>query len=168
MSAGRRIGVSGHQSRPGLDWDWAAARIREEFSRAPVAGAYTSLAVGADQLFAREALALGVPVTAVVPMPDYERTFDPDGLSAYHGLLARCEVVQLDGGVPDEEAFLAAGRRVADSSDLLVAVWDGKPAAGLGGTADIVDYCLGGGRAVLHLDPFARVVRALGPEPLND
>ncbi len=43
---------------------------------------------------------------------------------------------------------MAAGRAVADRSDLLLAVWDGAPAAGLGGTADIVRYAEERGKAV--------------------
>ncbi len=35
---------------------------------------------------------------------------------------------------------MAGGRAVADGCDLLLAVWDRKPAAGLGGTADVVAY----------------------------
>ena len=41
---------------------------------------------------------------------------------------------------PSEAAFLAAGRLVVERSDVLAAVWDGKPARGSGGTADVVDY----------------------------
>jgi hypothetical protein len=162
MTAGLRVGVSGHQARPGIDWAWTADRIRGLLSsRSPVARAFTSLAVGSDQVFAREALALGIPVTAVIPMAGYERCFEPADREAYHALLARCDVLQLDGGGSDEEAFFAAGCRVADSCDLLVAVWDGKPSAGFGGTADIVDYCLKVGRSILHIDPIARETRML-------
>jgi hypothetical protein len=39
-----------------------------------------------------------------------------------------------------ERAHLAAGQVVVDRSERLVAVWDGKPARGIGGTADIVSY----------------------------
>ncbi|MEO5877101.1 MAG: hypothetical protein ABIQ26_19070, partial [Streptosporangiaceae bacterium] len=41
---------------------------------------------------------------------------------------------------PTDEAYLVAGHRVVKRSDLLLAVWDGRPAGGLGGTADIVAY----------------------------
>ena len=32
------------------------------------------------------------------------------------------------------------GRAVVDRSSVLVAVWDGQPSRGLGGTADVVAY----------------------------
>lgn len=162
MTASLRVGVSGHQSRRGLDWAWTAACIRDVLTQQGlVSRAFTSLAVGSDQIFAREALALRIPVTAVIPMPGYERCFKPADRSAYRDLLGQCEVLQLERADSDEQAFFTAGRQVADSCDLLVAVWDGKPAVGLGGTADIVDYCLKTGRSVVHIDPIARTVRAL-------
>src|SRR5271165_2228772 len=41
------------------------------------------------------------------------------------------------GEVTDEDAYMAAGRRVVDLSDVMIAVWIAKPAKGKGGTADI-------------------------------
>jgi hypothetical protein len=164
MRGTMRIAVSGHQARPGIDWTWTGAAIRQAFERhAPVERAFTSLAAGSDQVFARQALALGIPVTAVLPFPDYARCFQGSGLAAYEDLLRRCSVVTLPAGASDEHGFLEAGRQVADRADLLVAVWDGHPAAGPGGTADIVRYCVDAGRAVLHIDPLGRSVRSLGP-----
>jgi hypothetical protein len=32
------------------------------------------------------------------------------------------------------------GRAVVDRSSVLIAVWDGQPSRGLGGTADVVTY----------------------------
>jgi hypothetical protein len=39
-----------------------------------------------------------------------------------------------------EAAHMEAGKVVVDRSSVLVAVWDGQPARGLGGTADVVAY----------------------------
>jgi hypothetical protein len=43
---------------------------------------------------------------------------------------------------------MTAGRTVADRCDLLLAVWDGQPAAGLGGTADVVSHATYRGKSV--------------------
>jgi hypothetical protein len=40
-----------------------------------------------------------------------------------------------------------------DKSDMLIAIWDGKPAAGLGGTADAVGYALERRIKILQLNP---------------
>lgn len=163
MGSERRLGVTGHQAREGLDWDWTreqVARVLREDG--PVSEALTSLAVGTDQLFAQEALRLNAPVTAVLPFAGYERCFEAEGLANYRRLLDRCaQTVILERTGSDEEAFLAAGLHIADTCDLLVAVWDGKPSEGLGGTADVVAHAVASGRQIVHLDPFARTIRRL-------
>ncbi len=124
--------------------------------------AYSSLAVGADQVFAAAALNMNIPVLAVLPLYAYEQLFTGQELTRYHDLLARCEHIVLDraGGNP-EQAFLEAGRYIVDHSDVLIAVWDGGPSEGLGGTADIVDYAKCKNRHVFHIDPFQRTVTRL-------
>lgn len=161
-----QIGVTGHQARPGIDWDWIAAQTRNIFEQhKPVARVFSCLAAGTDQVFAREALAHGIPATAVIPMSDYERHFRGDDLAQYKRLVEQCERFLLPGAASDEEAFFAAGRYVVDSVDLLVAVWDGKPSAGLGGTGDVVRYALSSGQMVMHIDPILRTIRSLRSEP---
>ena len=51
------------------------------------------------------------------------------------------------------QAHLTAGQAVVDRSERLVAVWDGKPARGIGGTADIVSYARQKGVPVVVLWP---------------
>jgi hypothetical protein len=41
---------------------------------------------------------------------------------------------------PCPESFMQASRLMINSADLLWAVWDGAPARGYGGTADVVAY----------------------------
>lgn len=126
---------------------------------APVVGV-TSLAIGADTLFARLVLELGGALEAVVPFGDYEDRFaDERDRQDYRSLLgraARVEILQRHG--TDEEAYYAAGKRVADLSALLILVWDGKPAAGLGGTADIAEYVRQSRKAIIHLNPEMHTV----------
>jgi len=69
--------------------------------------------------------------------------------SEYEYLLkAAGSQVQLDYERPSEEAFMAGGKAVVDGCDILLAVWDGKPAAGLGGTADVVAYAKESGKPI--------------------
>lgn len=158
---GIRIGVTGHQHIP--------VRAREHVRRGLDAflAAYdgqgkevvglSSLAWGADQLFAAAMLNAGHALRAVIPSHGYESTFDRRGLTAYRTLLAGAErtagVVTLDYPEPCEEAFFAAGKRVVDGCDLLVAFWDGSPAAGKGGTGDAVAYARAQGRPVTVIWP---------------
>ena len=157
-----RIGVSGHQDREGIDWEWTGEALKKALTDFCTSlEGWSSLAVGADQLFARTVLDLGGHIVTVVPGDWYEDCFDEATLSAYRDLLTRGQSVTL-GGLHGEEAFLAAGLKVADSTELLVAIWDGKPAKGKGGTSDVVEHALRSGRRVLRIDPVARRTETLG------
>lgn len=136
----RTLGITGHQSIP----DTAIEHIRRGIAQAideagrPFRGV-SCLAVGADQLFARAILDAGGELVAIVPSRGYENTFDADGLDAYRALLnAAKECVNLDYDTPTQAAFMAGGQEVLNRCDHLIAVWDGQPSRGLGGTADIV------------------------------
>lgn len=73
----------------------------------------------------------------------------PSELAAFRRLLALAsEEVLLPFSAPAEDAFWAAGREVVERSDKLLAIWDGLPAAGLGGTADVVRYARAAGKDV--------------------
>jgi len=109
-----------------------------------------SLAVGTDQIFARALMAAGGRLHVIVPCEGYVSTFTTkEALSSYLELLASSvSRRELPYRSPSEEAFMAAGRAVADQCDLLLAVWDGAPAGGLGGTADVVLYAQDSGKPV--------------------
>ena len=150
-----KIGVSGHQQRAGIDWEWVKSAIDRILA---AEGAkhigYSSLAVGSDQLFARAILDQRNFLVAVVPSHDYERCFDPRELVAYRELLSQATVIELTAAQSSEEAFYAAGRYIVDHVDLLVAIWDGRSSEGLGGTADIVGYAKRIHKPIAHIDPL--------------
>ncbi|WP_240529697.1 hypothetical protein [Streptomyces mangrovisoli] len=141
-SAVTRIGVTGHRSIPSAVLPTVRSGIRRQLRYGGAVEALTSLAAGADQLFADLALESGVPVTAVIPGMDYEAHMgDADVQAAYRRLLVSCTArVDLPLEPTHEEAYYAAGRWIVDHADRLVAVWDGRPARGLGGTGDVVEY----------------------------
>lgn len=146
-----KVGVTGHQSIP-----WAAeAFVREEIATALARRGndligVSSLAAGADQIFASQVLDGGGQLLVVVPCARYEASFDDAAALARFRelLLAAVMVEQLPFSEPSEAAFLAAGHRVIDESDALIAVWDGLPARGLGGTGDAVAYAKSRGKDV--------------------
>lgn len=159
------LGVTGHQRLDDEDaWGWVAEEISAALSRLPppLIG-LSSLAVGADQLFAALVLAHGGELRAVLPFAAYAETFSPGkDLDGYRALLGRAtSVEELQARSGRQESYLAAGQRVVDSSDMVIAVWDGEEAAGLGGTGDIVRYALGKHKELLHVNPVRREVRRL-------
>jgi hypothetical protein len=139
-----RVGITGHQRLGGSDKRKQIKRALEsvvrDFSGSLIA--VSSLAVGADQLFARVMMDHGAAIDAVIPFQGYERTFTTAGTrNKYFALLAEAASVTVLPRVGnDEECFLNAGKTVVRRSDVLIAIWDGKPARGLGGTADIVRF----------------------------
>lgn len=157
-----RIGITGHQrlSDPS-GWDWVKSEMLALVmaSPRPLIGV-SSLGVGADQLFAEIVLQNGGTLEAVIPFEGYEKTFTDDvDKDSYRSLLGRSSRVEvLERTYSDEEAYLRAGTRVVDLCELLIAVWDGKPVAGLGGTGDIVNYALESNRNLIHLNPTSRKI----------
>jgi hypothetical protein len=157
-----RVGISGHQSlKDPAGWGWVRRQMRDCLASLPppVVGV-TSLAVGADTMFARLVLELGGSLEAVVPFAGYEETFaegaDREMYWTLLGGAARVEVLEREG--TDEEAYYEAGKRVADLSALLILVWNGEPAAGLGGTGDIAAYARRTQKPFIHLNPETRTV----------
>lgn len=140
-----RIGITGHRHlvEPSA-WGHVEAELSDLFGEHARPGdeALSSLAAGADQLFARMALSRGLRLHAVIPCAGYEGTLAPgDEAAGYSALLAAsAQVTTLDYPAPSDAAYAAAGRWLVDHCDILFAVWDGRPPRGHGGTGEIVDY----------------------------
>jgi hypothetical protein len=157
-----RVGITGHQEL-GDARTWCHDAMQELIRTLPATHGYTSLAAGADQLFAEILVAQGVPFTAVIPSQDYEHAFASDAAQKnYLRLLQQAAArTTLAFEPPSEEAFFAAGQHVVRCSEALIAVWDGQAARGLGGTADIVAFARAQGVAVWHCNPIAQTVTSI-------
>lgn len=153
------VGFTGHQQLPVEALSFIRKRIQQELDARSAAIGITSLAAGADQIFAKELLNYGGNLQVIIPSARYESTFrDADDLSAFHHLIAHASSVEiLPFNAPSQEAYLKAGQRIVDLSNLLIAVWDGRPAQGLGGTADIVSYAAETGHCVSVIWPTGTV-----------
>jgi hypothetical protein len=124
------------------------------------------LAEGADRLVAAEGLTLGAELLAPLPFPrlTYRRDFvDPASLAEFDALALRAAtMVELDGCYDTEEtqkvAYAAVGAFVVDESDVVIALWDGEPSGGFGGTAEIVARARRNGRPVLWLPTLDTIV----------
>jgi mannose-6-phosphate isomerase-like protein (cupin superfamily) len=137
-----RVGITGHQRLPAAGVEFIRQRLREHLEVVRPLMGVTSLAAGADQMFAQMVLELGGTLHVVVPAREYPRSFESEAERAeYFRLLESAGAVEImDFEQPGEPAYLAAGHRMVDLSDWVIAVWDGLPARGLGGTGDIVKY----------------------------
>jgi hypothetical protein len=137
-----RVGVTGHRDLSEPTYRLVAAAIAIQLEQFSAIDGISSLAEGADQAFAEQVLRADGALTAVIPAAGYARSFETAaGEAAYRRLRARAtEVVELPFDAPSDEAYLAAGRHVVSLCDLLLAVWDGSPSRGMGGTAEIVAF----------------------------
>jgi hypothetical protein len=137
-----RVGVTGHRDLSDPTRTLVSAAIAKELERFAAIDGISSLAEGADQLFAEQVLRAGGSLTAVVPSAHYGRSFETtDGSAAYRRLRALSrEVIELPFSAPSEEAYWAAGQKVVGLAQVLLAVWDGTPSRGVGGTADVVAF----------------------------
>lgn len=135
-----RVGITGHR---GLSAE-VAGRVRV-LLREAVTGydpahlvGVSCLADGPDTWFAEAVLARGGRLEAVVPAAEYR-----DGLpAAHHPLYDRLlgQAVRVHGTgltASDPQAHMAGGELLVGLVDELLAVWDGRPARGAGGTADV-------------------------------
>lgn len=136
-----RVGVTGHSNLPAEAEEVLAAAIAEALAElpTPLAGV-TCLARGADQVFARVVLDRGGSVEVILPAADYRRRkVKPDNRETFEALLGRAAVVDvLPLAVSNRAAYLQASEALLDRVDHLIAVWDGEPPDGRGGTADAV------------------------------
>jgi hypothetical protein len=159
------VGVTAHRDLvpelvPRLEADVTAwlARMRGIHPDLPLA-VMSALAEGGDQLVARCALDLGIPLIVPLPMPlpDYLADFpDPRARATFEALLARAEVVELplapgatadgvraNGPIRDRQ-YAQLGVYVSSHCQILLALWDRRRPSATGGTAEVVNYHLHG------------------------
>jgi hypothetical protein len=136
-----RLAFTGHRGMPAATERLVDVGLRADLDiRAGGLVGVCSLADGADTLFARALLDVGGALVVVVPAERYRAGLPPEHHPTYDELLARAaEVVHLDHVESTSEAHMAASLWMLDAADELLAVWDGQPARGYGGTADVVD-----------------------------
>lgn len=165
-----RVGVTGHRSNR-LD---AAALMRLVAPVEAVLGALSrqgwaerwlvsALADGADQTVSAVGVSLGYRLEVILPFAqeEYISNFPAVARLQFASLLAeggpaRVATMALPRG-EHEAAFLAAGRRMLERSALLIALWDGAPARGLGGTGQIVAEARARGVPVCWIHPTGQV-----------
>lgn len=177
MTTQLRIGVTGHRPAGLGETDPAVLQQRIDAVFAAIeaalgacgggAGEVTLVscaAAGADRLAVGCGLARGWAHEAILPFParDYAADFaTPGDAEAFQRDLAQARrVFALDGVRNDRggasRAYERAGRVLLAQCDLLVGVWNGAPAAGPGGTGQVIAEAVMAGIPVIHL--------ALAPE----
>jgi len=137
-----RIAITGHRGLPDATEHLIDQAIRDHLARYTASDriiGISALADGADQIFARAVLDLGGQLEVIVPAARYRDGLPESAHDTYDALLSAASAVDRLGYVEStEDAHMEASRAMLDRADRLFAVWDGKPARGYGGTADVV------------------------------
>ena len=118
----------------------------------------SSLAEGADRIVADAGLSAGFGLEAVLPFArdEYMRDFEVAAARETFETLAgqASSVFELDGERKQaNRAYEAAGLVMLANCDLLIAIWDQNEAAGVGGTALIVERAVNEGIPVVLINP---------------
>lgn len=122
--------------------------------------ALSAVAIGADTIFADAAIQLDIPLSVVLAaddiIGDYPSLVDRKRFSRLCGL---GQVHRLPFSARCDAAYVALGQYLVNTCDILVAIWNGQPAAGPGGTGDVVTYARARARPIIHIDTSAATVR---------
>jgi hypothetical protein len=126
----------------------------------------SALAEGADRIGAAAALSTGAAFDVVLPFSpaEYEHDFaEQASRNAFRALLEKAEEVLTLAGpdAPRDLAYEAAGKALLDNCDLLVAVWDGEPGRGRGGTQEVIAGAVRRQLPIVIISPDGRTAALL-------
>ena len=120
----------------------------------PIVRLHTPLATGSDQIAAQSARANGYQLRALLPfkVAEYAQDFSGPELAEFREYLEDADTVMtLPSDRTASDAYVLVGKAVIAASDVIVAIWDGEPGNGPGGTAHVVELALRDGVPVIHL-----------------
>ena len=152
------VGFTGHRQLADAAGAARAITAALEALRHEVPGEWiglSSIATGGDQLFVRQLLNLRMSWHAVLPLPlaVFQKDFSPSEWVDVEQWLGRAEYLRtINVNGSREDAYLDCGLEMVDGADVLIALWDGEPAHGKGGTADVVEYARSIGKPILLVD----------------
>ncbi|WP_157976305.1 hypothetical protein [Lewinella sp. IMCC34191] len=148
-----KIGITGHQNlidNSTSTWVYKSiANFIEEIGD-EVMG-LSSIAIGADQIFCQVLIDMSLPYHVIIPCQNYRELFE-DKANYDKYINSSDKRIVLDYAEDSQQAFFDAGKVIVNSCDLVVAVWNGKSAKGLGGTGDVVNYARSINRPVYHIN----------------
>jgi hypothetical protein len=122
----------------------------------------SSVAAGGDLLFAESCIQLALPLRVLLPLPleEFRKDFDETSWSRAEEVLRKAASVEVTGGNQSrQECYYECGMETVQQSRVLLALWDGGPSQGLGGTEDAVSFARGTGRMVVWLHGTTGEVR---------
>jgi hypothetical protein len=141
-----RIGITGHTDLSAATEELVRGAIRDFLAThepAELTGV-SCAAPGADTVFAETMVELGGRLEVVLPSRSYrEQKVRPEQRPRFDEILGAATRIHVMPFVDSHrEAYEAANEVLLDSSETLVAIWDGQAAQDRGGTAAVVERAL--------------------------
>ncbi|SEK57054.1 hypothetical protein SAMN05414137_102485 [Streptacidiphilus jiangxiensis] len=152
------LAVTGHRDLTDRTAELVRAELRKlltaRAAEGPLVG-LSCLAAGADTIFAEELVDAGGDLVVVLPARDYRASRgDSAHAPSFDRLVsAAVEVHELQYSEVSHEAYQAANEVLLSRADVVVAVWDGRPPAGPGGTGELVRLSREAGVEVVRVWP---------------
>lgn len=137
-----RLGITGHRGLPIETETLVRLALQNEVTRhAPNLVGVSCIADGPDAWFAEMVLKADSRLEVVVPAEKYREGLPEEHYETYDRLIQQAADVHRTGLVEsDSQAHMTGSEILVGLVDELIAVWDGQPARGYGGTADVVSY----------------------------
>src|SRR5580700_5424653 len=170
------IGFTGHRKLPDEAKCRQAIRkvLLDWIDKVPgVVYGVTSAAAGGDLLFAETCIELNLPIRVFLPLPkqQFREDFDEPAWARAECVFKKALSVEITGtGEKLPDRYYECGIETVQQSQVLLALWDGEPSQGLGGTADMVHFAKEQGRPVIWIHSATGAVRYFNENPaiLND
>ena len=169
------VGFSGHRDLPDGDGKSFVVPLGQALDdlarRCPRLAGVSSAARGADTLFAEEMLRRQHPMRIILPFPPsrFERDFEDEPQAWQRSKSVIDHAIDLEVAASGESAvdprdaetaYMDAGIRTVDRSDVMILLWDGEPAKGRGGTGDVVAYADAVGKPLIVIDAKSGAVES--------
>ncbi len=170
------IGFTGHRHLP----DEAKSRaqilqfLKEKKENTPgTVYGVSSAAAGGDLLFAESCIQLGLRLRILLPMPkeQFREDFDEPTWQRVENVLSQAMSVEVTGGDQSrDERYYECGIETVQHSGMMLALWDGEPSRGLGGTEQIYKFAQLEGRPILWIHSHTGALQRFNEdkELLND
>jgi hypothetical protein len=167
------VGFTGHRKVP---YETKSRQVIRDFlaqqkeSHHGVMYGICSAAAGGDQLFAESCIELKIPLRILLPRPaeQFRADFDDASWQRSVHIMENAISVEVTGQYEARnEQFYDCGIQTVAESQLLVALWDGQPSRGVGGTQEIVSFARKTGHPIAWIHSETGALQFLNKEALK-
>ena len=167
------VGFTGHRKVP---YESKSRQVIRDFlahqkeSHHGILYGISSVAAGGDQLFAESCIELDIPLRVLLPRPaeQFRADFDDAAWQRTARIIEKAISVEVTGRFEKQnEQYYDCGIQTVAESQLLVALWDGQPSRGAGGTQEMVSYARKTGHPVAWIHSETAELQWLNKETLK-